>query len=128
MSEYTPSLDEARDRYADARAGVGEWTRFDDSVLRAVEDAYAEFDRWLADHDAKVRAEALREAADAIKPPEVEPESPYSYDPWEDESIDQDNTYEVVRAAVSRGWDRGAYIARVGIHWQLLDMAGGEPS
>lgn len=68
MSEYTPSLDEARDRYADARAGVGEWTRFDDSVLRAVEDAYAEFDRWLADHDAKVRAEALREAAEGMRP------------------------------------------------------------
>lgn len=63
MSEYTPSLDEARDRYADARAGIGEWTRFDDSVRRAVEDAYAEFDRMIA----KVRAEALREASDAFE-------------------------------------------------------------
>ena len=68
MSKYTPSLDEARDRYADARVGVGEWTRFDEAVRRAVEDAYAEFDRWIAAHDAKVRAEALREAARGMRP------------------------------------------------------------
>lgn len=55
MSEYTPSVDKVRDLYADARAGVGEWTRFDDSVKRAVEDAYAEFDRMIA----KVRAETV---------------------------------------------------------------------
>lgn len=55
MSEFTPSVDKVRDLYADARAGVGEWTRFDDSVKRAVEAAYAEFDRMIA----KVRAEAL---------------------------------------------------------------------
>ena len=59
MSEYTPSVDNVRDRYAGARAGIGEWTRFDDSVRRAVEDAYAEFDSMIA----RVRAEALREAA-----------------------------------------------------------------
>lgn len=64
MSECTPSVDNVRDRYADARAGIGEWTRFDDSVKRAVEDAYAEFDRMIA----KVRAEALREAARGIRP------------------------------------------------------------
>lgn len=59
MSEqYTPTTEEVRDRYADARAGIGEWTRFDDSVARAVEEAYAEFDRWLAERDAEVAAKA----------------------------------------------------------------------
>lgn len=48
MSEYTPTADEVRDSYADGRVGIGEWTRFDDSVKRAVEEAYAEFDRMIA--------------------------------------------------------------------------------
>lgn len=62
MNDYTPSVDEVRDRYADARVGIGEWTRFDESVRRAVEDAQAEFDRMIA----QVRAEALRNFADSI--------------------------------------------------------------
>lgn len=58
-SDYTPNLDEVRDRYADDRVGIGEWTRVDDSVKRAVEEAYGEFDRWLAAHDQKMRATAV---------------------------------------------------------------------
>lgn len=54
---YTPTVEDVRDRYADARAGVSEWTRSDDSV-RAVEEAYEEFDRMIA----SVRADALEAA------------------------------------------------------------------
>lgn len=64
MSDYTPTIEEARDRYADARVEISEWTRFDESVKRAVEEAYAEYDRMLAAHDAEVAAKALEEAAD----------------------------------------------------------------
>ena len=71
MSEYVPTADDVRDRYADARVGVGEWTRFDESVKRAVEDAYAEFDAWLAAHDAEVAAKALEEAASSPIPREA---------------------------------------------------------
>lgn len=59
MSDYTPSVDEVRDRYADARVGIGEWTRFDESVRRAVEDAQAEFDRMIE----AVRAEERERCA-----------------------------------------------------------------
>ena len=62
-NEFTPTTEDARDRYADARVGVGEWTRFDESVKRAVDEAYAEFNRWLAKVKAEAQVEALREVA-----------------------------------------------------------------
>lgn len=69
MTEYIPTLDEVRDKYADARVGIGEWTRFDESVKQAVESAYAEFDRMIAEVEraaaAKARGEALIEAVQA---------------------------------------------------------------
>ena len=69
MTKYTPTVDEVRDRYADGRTGIGEWTRFDESVKRAVESAYAEFDRMIAEAEraaaAKARGEALIEAVQA---------------------------------------------------------------
>lgn len=65
-TDYTPTTDDARDRYADARVGVGEWTRFDESVKRAVEDAYAEFDRWLAQVKAEAFEAGVRSAVDAV--------------------------------------------------------------
>ena len=69
MTKYTPTVDEVRDRYADGRTGIGEWTRFDESVKRAVESAYAEFDRMIAEVEraaaAKARGEALIEAVQA---------------------------------------------------------------
>ncbi len=80
------------------------------------------FNRWLDDHEAKVRAEALQEAADRIEPAPVKPENPYSYDPWEDESVDPDNMSEVVRAAASRGWESGSYAATVSAHMILTSM------
>lgn len=54
--EYTPSVAEVRERYVDGFP-IDTWVVARDSVG-------AEFDRWLAEHDAQVRAEALREAAD----------------------------------------------------------------
>ena len=69
MTKYTPTVDEVRDRYADGRTGIGEWTRFDESVKRAVESAYAEFDRMIAEAEraaaARARGEALIEVVQA---------------------------------------------------------------
>lgn len=48
MTDYTPDTATVRDNYA------------------AWSDAYPEFDRWLAEHDRQVKADALREFADHI--------------------------------------------------------------
>lgn len=56
MSEYTPSTAQVRRSYD------GQW----DVSSPHGADAAAEFDRWLAAHDAKVRAEALRDATLAL--------------------------------------------------------------
>ena len=56
MSDYTPTTDEVRDRYAWGRSDVG-YVSYD--------EAEAEFNQWLAAHDAKVKADALRDAAEA---------------------------------------------------------------
>ncbi|MBK0420463.1 hypothetical protein JD276_15675 [Leucobacter sp. CSA1] len=66
---FTPTPDEVRDRYADARAGIGEWTRFDESVKRAVEEAYEEFDRMIAAIEREAAARALdeRKVAEVIE-------------------------------------------------------------
>ena len=57
MSEYTPSTMSIRDVWSFARAagvyGVDP------------EQSDAEFDRWLAEHDAEVRAAVLEEAANS---------------------------------------------------------------
>ena len=66
MTEYIPTLDEVRDKYADARVGIGEWTRFDESVKQAVESAYAEFDRMIAEVERAAAARALEEFADQM--------------------------------------------------------------
>jgi hypothetical protein len=54
--EYTPTTDEVRDR-ASAQAGY---------TSGMVEAMTAEFDRWLAAHDAEVAAKALRALADNL--------------------------------------------------------------
>lgn len=71
MREYIPTLDEVRDKYADARVGIGEWTRFDESVKQAVESAYAEFDRMIAEVRRQAAEEALLKAADAFEGGEI---------------------------------------------------------
>lgn len=76
----------------------------------------------LADHDAKVRAEALQEAADRIEPAPVKPENPYSYDPWDDDSVDPTNLDDVTRAAIIRGWESGSYASSVSAHMILTSM------
>lgn len=55
MSEYTPTTEHVRAKYARGMKSDGTPAIF--------EKWGNEFDLWLADHDAKVRAEALREAA-----------------------------------------------------------------
>ena len=52
MSDYTPSTGEVRRRYAYARS---------DKPGHKNQSAIAEFDRWLAAHDAEVRAATITE-------------------------------------------------------------------
>lgn len=56
----------------------------------------------------------LRAAADQLEAVHgmlqaADPGNPYIYDPWSDESVDPTNMDEVVHAAVSAGWSKGAY-------------------
>lgn len=51
---------------------------------------------------AAERLAEIRMRVDAISD-----ENPFSYDPWDDDSVDPTNTGDVVHAAVSRGWDAG---------------------
>ncbi len=60
MSEYTPTTVEVRHAYGDARCADA-----DDPAHANGCPQDAEFDRWLAEHDRQVKAEALREAADS---------------------------------------------------------------
>lgn len=66
MSEYTPTVDEVREVFADGRTGIGEWTRFDDSVKRAVEEAHAEYDRMISGVERAAAARALAWAAEHL--------------------------------------------------------------
>lgn len=56
MDEYVPKTQEIREAYRYETGGDGCSVRGD--------EAYPEFDRWLAAHDAQVKADALNEAAD----------------------------------------------------------------
>ena len=66
MSDYTPTTEEVRADYVrDHTHGYDEYQG--DRTLTAVQgDHEAEFDRWLAQHDAEVRTAALNAAADAL--------------------------------------------------------------
>lgn len=69
MSEFTPETNAVRDFYVDHRVPTYPWTRFGEDEIAAVESAQAEFDRWLAAHDAEVRraaAEAIRKSDEAF--------------------------------------------------------------
>lgn len=57
MGEYTPTTGEMRASYMGFAAGL---------LSIEPEVAAASFDRWRAAHDAKVKAEALREAAETL--------------------------------------------------------------
>jgi hypothetical protein len=70
---------------------------------------WGETKRWATDAEA-----ALRAAADQLEAVRgllqtLDPGNPYMYDPWSDESVDPTNIDEVVRAAVSAGWSKGAH-------------------
>jgi ABC-type Zn2+ transport system substrate-binding protein/surface adhesin len=68
MSDYTPTTDEVRADYVrDHTRGYDEYQG--DQTLTAMQEHYgAEFDSWLAQHDAEVRTAALREAmAEALE-------------------------------------------------------------
>ena len=55
MSDYTPTTDEVEHRYA-----------YDELYSMDCEADHHAFRRWLAAHDAEVRAQALREAAEVM--------------------------------------------------------------
>lgn len=63
MSNYTPTTATIRAEYA-GRVEAWEMTYAEQEAARAEE--VVEFDRWLRAHDAEVRAQALREAADVL--------------------------------------------------------------
>jgi hypothetical protein len=58
VSDYTPSTDAVRWAYFCKRADIGE-------DAPTSQDIDAEFDRWLAECDRRVRAEAWDEGAEA---------------------------------------------------------------
>ena len=55
-----------------------------------------------------VRQEERERIAAEIEPV-GEPGNPFSYDPWDDGSVDTTNLSDVVHAAVSEGWSAGAW-------------------
>lgn len=60
MGEYTPTTDEVRRAYGDARCV----NPYEDHDSGCPEER--EFDRWLAAHDAEVRADAIAEVAEKL--------------------------------------------------------------
>ena len=81
MSDYKPTDAEVRHEYVMS------------FLVEYQQDASDEFDRWLAEHDAKVRAETLREARDNVRASSF----------WADGS---DNYADRVRGYLSRAADR----------------------
>ena len=63
MSDYTPTTDEVRDRYAVSLFHTEH--RLDGHVHDSVSDGDPEFERWLAAHDQEVAARAWDEGFDA---------------------------------------------------------------
>lgn len=59
MSDYVPTLDRVRSHYVEGRRHATSYQHSPSAHL-------AEFDRWLADHDAQVRAAAYEEARQGI--------------------------------------------------------------
>lgn len=63
MTDYMPTTDRVRDGYA--HDGL-EYERQKPEVYeQMVADGYAEFDRWIAEHDRQVKAEAWAESRKA---------------------------------------------------------------
>ena len=58
--KYTPTTDDMRQCYVDQNT-EGEYGYWDGGKIAA-----AEFDAWLAEHDAQVAAKSLRDAADVL--------------------------------------------------------------
>jgi len=72
MSEYTPTTNDMREFYQ------GQLVKVDDDVYEFADEekSNAEFDRWLAAHNAKVRNAALEEAA-VIADDRLHPDDPH---------------------------------------------------
>ena len=62
MSDYTPTTEEVRMAYGDARCVDPDAPAHSRGCPQA-----EEFDQWLAEHDRQVKAEALEAAADAAR-------------------------------------------------------------
>lgn len=117
-TEYTPS------RSVIERAWMMRRFQHDEDAGRDVNALVysAEFRRWYESERRKWQAEALREAAGMI-PEFPEPDNPYSYDPWDDDSVDPTNLEDVTGAAVDRGWSMGAFRAREEARRTILTRA-----
>lgn len=74
MSEYTPTTDEVRDAWwFHILEGIASTAASDDADWKE-ERALAQFDRWLAAHDAQVREECAKVVREYVVP--------YPYDGW----------------------------------------------
>lgn len=60
---YTPNTTDVREAYPHAKCLPAFYSPEHPAALA---EAHAEFDRWLAAHDAEVAAQALREAAEKL--------------------------------------------------------------
>lgn len=64
--EYTPTIAQVKEGYS-LRGWVDEPEAQEEKGWQAQYRRGAEFDRWLAEHDRQVKAEALREAANGAE-------------------------------------------------------------
>lgn len=100
MSDYTPTTDDVRGTYAD-----GMWY-----VNRRMDGTLSEFDRWLAAHDAEVRASVVSEEPEweyGIRAEgDEEPYTDHSDDPdWLCDQITPEPGDAIVRRRKARPWE-----------------------
>lgn len=65
MSEYTPTTDEIRE-YIETGGEPRPWVELDEAEKAREKARVAAFDRWLAAHDAEVRADEAAQWAQAV--------------------------------------------------------------
>lgn len=81
MTEYIPTDEDIRE-YVEVGGQPRPWEEITADTEAADAARAAAFDRWMANHDAKVRAEALRSAADAIVRVPADEQELGSTDDW----------------------------------------------
>lgn len=62
MTDHTPTTEEVRDEWAYGNQEVD----YEGNPVITLDEAFAQFDRWLVARDRKIAAEALRDFADTL--------------------------------------------------------------